>query len=105
MTRPCANHKAIPRTCIRYIPSAIDSVSFVLMTLMTCGKKAKVVKIAAILPIMFFLQIFPKKEAESGKLALSSPIFYSHLMLNYRLAPFDAMTSLYQLKDFFGERS
>lgn len=53
ITKPWNSHKAIPTTCIRYMPSAIDSVSLVLMTFITCGKKAKVVNIAAILPIIY----------------------------------------------------
>ena len=42
-------------------PKAIDSVSFVFTTRTTCGKKANVVKIAAMLPIIFILLCLLKK--------------------------------------------
>lgn len=74
------------------MPRAIDSVSVVLTTRKTCGKNANVVKIAAILPIICYPNLLNKLRITSVCLHYSTD------------SPLDEITSLYQPKDFFGER-
>ena len=54
-SNPYNNHKKTPVVNMVYMPKDRSLVCLVLMILMACGKKAKVVQIAAINPMMVYV--------------------------------------------------
>ena len=54
---PYINHKRTPIVNIRYMLSEIPEVFLVFITLIACGKKESVVKIAAIKPKLVIIMI------------------------------------------------